>query len=109
LSHVRFSDIQAFVEEAERDRVVIDRNMVRTTFLFTQSKQYPAIQFIRLEAGYTIDGHIVKLVREMGTKVGSSPVEKAEREQREKIIADLRDQLEHLGFEVRGGFFEEGE
>lgn len=67
---VHFNEPSEFCDELEKDKLKVDRGIVRTTFRFEPSKLSPNIHHVFALASYSVDGQVVEMEKYCGDTWG---------------------------------------
>lgn len=107
---VQFNNEQEFLAELTADLEKLDRQLVRVTNLYQQSKQMPIIQYVSVVATARVATDILRLdvycgeVWNVDTQHNAPVLKKVEAVQQR-----LRASCEQLGIEVRAGLWKSAE
>lgn len=102
MATVSFNSSSEFLHEVERDRLDVDRKVMRVTFRF--SRDIP-ISSVAVVATAVIAGHVVELVERIGSYMAETVEEKRVLASAEATAKRIEDAAVSYGLEVRRGTF----
>jgi hypothetical protein len=107
---VQFNNVEEFVAELTTDLAQLDRQLVRVTNLYQQSRQTPIIQYVSVVATARVAADILRLdvycgdVWNVDTQHNAPVLKKME-----AVQQHLRVSCVQLGIEVRAGLWKSAE
>lgn len=106
---VKFNSVDEFCDELQKDAAKVDRNIVRSTNLFTIHSALPNVRHVKVLAHYSVQGQIVRLEHYCGDVWGMREDQDNEVLGRAgKAQMAVKAACELLGLELRAGSLEEG-
>ena len=107
---VQFNNVEEFLTELNADLAQLDRQLVRVTNLYQQSRQTPIIQYVSVVATARVAADILRLdvycgeVWNVDTQHNAPVLKKVE-----AVQQHLRVSCVQLGIEVRAGLWKSAE
>lgn len=107
MAQVKFSYLDDFLDELEKDKDKVDRGIVRLVYSFTPTKISPNIQHLSVVATARVAGQVYHLEVYCGDLWRIEGQDQAVRDKGKKVKKEIEEGCARLGLEVRGGSIEE--